>query len=494
MNNLRVGSYFIASASLVLMSLPLLVPPILTRYLALGAAALLAVTAYALWRVANAARDWETQQGGLERKLSVESGARIESDLRLERACSELELLRLGFDRAPPTAVLAPDGSVLYAHPSINVGDVLSQVAINGAPKEARCEFNGAAFDVRATPIADPSGTTLGTTLAVAAASSDLAELESRSDAAIAEVQARIEALVRDANAYRAQLDAARGEIDQIRRLLDDAIGKLMPSFRGLEAKVRRQQQIALSLVTQEHGDAKQAKGMTVESFVRETEITFESLLEKTIANSNTSVDMARSIDEISEGIGGVVRMFREVEAIAEQTRLLALNATIEAAHAGIAGRGFAVVASEVRNLSNRSTSFSKQIKEMIQNVDRDLRDAQQRFNEMANKDTSFATESKQSLKSMSDEVRAVHGSMLAAVDDLSKINVEVERDVGLAVMSLQFHDLTTQLLATIARRIEGMSESLTQFGSQAQALEAPSLTRKSVAQHHLNAGEIELF
>ena len=203
---------------------------------------------------------------------------------------------------------------------------------------------------------------------------------------------------------------------------------------------------------------------MTVESFVRETEITFESLLEKTIANSNTSVDMARSIDEISEGIGGVVKVFREVEAIAEQTRLLALNATIEAAHAGIAGRGFAVVASEVRNLSNRSSSFSKQIKGMIQTVDRDLRDAQQRFNEMANKDTSFASESKQSLKSMSGEVRAVHASMHEAVDDLSKINVEVERHVGLAVMSLQFHDLTTQLLSTIARRIDGMSESLTQF------------------------------
>ena len=122
------------------------------------------------------------------------------------------------------------------------------------------------------------------------------------------------------------------------------------------------------------------------------------------------------------------------------------------------------------------------------------MRGAQQHFNEMATKDVEFATESKESLASMSDEVREVHVAMMHAVDELSSINSEVERDVGLAVMSLQFHDLTTQLLTTTARRLQSMNAALAQLGSSATDATLPSLTRKSIAQQHLDAGEVELF
>jgi methyl-accepting chemotaxis protein/ABC-type transport system substrate-binding protein len=79
-----------------------------------------------------------------------------------------------------------------------------------------------------------------------------------------------------------------------------------------------------------------------------------------------------------SEEIGEIVRV---IDEIAGQTNLLALNAAIIAAQAGERGKGFAVVADEIRDLSERTSVSTDEIRTLISNVQRAVMRAAEQMN-----------------------------------------------------------------------------------------------------------------
>lgn len=94
-------------------------------------------------------------------------------------------------------------------------------------------------------------------------------------------------------------------------------------------------------------------------------EVTISGIKEIEKAMNETFASLSNLEDEITE-IAGILSVISDVT---EDTDLLALNATIIAAQAGKSGKGFAVVAEQVKNLAEKTESYTGEIGKLIQTI-----------------------------------------------------------------------------------------------------------------------------
>lgn len=78
---------------------------------------------------------------------------------------------------------------------------------------------------------------------------------------------------------------------------------------------------------------------------------------------------IAESIIALSEKSQNISELIESVDDIAEQSNILAVNASIEAAKAGEQGKGFSIVAQEIRNLSEQSKQGTKQVRNILKDI-----------------------------------------------------------------------------------------------------------------------------
>lgn len=176
----------------------------------------------------------------------------------------------------------------------------------------------------------------------------------------------------------------------------------------------------------------------------------------------------SQAVADLDNDVNNIAKVLDVIGDIAEQTNLLALNAAIEAARAGEQGRGFAVVADEVRNLAGRTQTSTKEIQQMISNLQEGSRNAIRTMDVCAATSESTVEESQnasqalqqivvalESISQMSHQIAAAAAQQTEVSDDISmRINMIEESGSQLSNVVSESHT-STQSLTQLANELE---------------------------------------
>jgi len=251
------------------------------------------------------------------------------------------------------------------------------------------------------------------------------------------------------------QFDSVSDEINRAQGLQRDAIEGLVSGFGGLETQSLRQLELVKKLIGLLSSDQEGSDGVSV----RDEATNMITMFVKSIESmSDGSMKLVTSINEICENIKDTESLLSEIDSISSQTNLLALNASIEAARAGEAGRGFAVVADEVRTLSQRSSHFSEQIRKNHSHITIAINGARNIVGAIASSDLNLAMNSNDRMDELMEEMENVNRTIAHELGEVSTISAEISESVEIALTSLQFEDMTRQLLDHVGKRLHALN------------------------------------
>lgn len=227
------------------------------------------------------------------------------------------------------------------------------------------------------------------------------------------------------------------------------AVEEIRKAAENMASKSESINQVALD------GNNRSAKGKTMVNNVSESMNEISDFSDRT--NQSMKILKDRSVE--------IHRVLGVITNIAGQTNLLALNAAIEAAQAGDAGRGFAVVADEIRKLAESSKASTKEIEQLIDDIQKDTSEAAKLMETMSSS-VSRGVHASGEVSKVFEEISEASNQTLnfsneimkAAQEQAESINQVVSTIENVVVIAEQTAAGTEEVAASANELVSGMT------------------------------------
>lgn len=225
-----------------------------------------------------------------------------------------------------------------------------------------------------------------------------------------------------------------------------DGVARLTSNFYEFRDRLKLQGEELQAVARTLEGD-KTAGGT---GFIQDMNGIVSRFVDDLVMVSASSVRLVARVDEMGVDIEQVMRNLERIESLASETRFIALNARIEAHRAGDVGMTFRVVADEVKSLADDATSFSAQIRDLVERTEGRLFESRLTVGKLASHDMNGALDAQRQVLSALEALGATNARVSGSL-------IEVEKQVTETVRALQFEDMVTQLLDAASRRLEAV-------------------------------------
>ena len=373
-----------------------------------------------LQRIVNEIRDASSHVASASGQISASSqsitrGAQVQAQAADETSSSMEEM-------AASVQAVARTAVSLASH----VEQTSSSIAEMGASIEQVAESSA----TLAVTVAEASATIEQMTVSIAQTAGNverLAATVTRTSSAVDEIATIIDSVAHDADALGVAAQETRGTASELAQTVAE-VATLAREADGMSRQALDDARL---------GD--EAVGQTIRGM---------GAISETMENT---VRVIGGLDKRSREIGKILEV---IEEIADQTNLLALNAAIEAARAGESGRGFAVVADEVRKLAERSVVATKEIGEVVRQVQEETAEA--------------VEASRAGARQTRDGIGLADRAGLALRRIMGSVGRTREFMEGITASSARQSQASSRLLATATRMTETTGQMTSAVGEQA--------------------------
>jgi methyl-accepting chemotaxis protein PixJ len=210
-----------------------------------------------------------------------------------------------------------------------------------------------------------------------------------------------------------------------------------------------------------------------VANTARTTAVKSGQAMDKTVQNilnlRETVGETTKKVKRLGESTQQISRVVALINQISMQTNLLAINAGIEAARAGEDGQGFVVVAEEVGELAARSATATKEIEQIVENIQRETAEVVQAMElgtTQVVEGTHIVEDAKSSLSQILEVSRQID-VLVQSISNATASQVETSQTVSKLMKEIA---VTSQRTSTSSHQVSESLQETVEISQQLQA------------------------